>query len=631
MSVQRVSVAIEKELRAIGPAGLVCLVAFAAAPLVNSDAAHDLVTAVYFVGAITLGALSMGHEYSGGTLSLLLSQPRRRAEIALLKLGVLVPVLLVLGALALLIGGASGNARAVVFLVPLLCGLFIAPWITMLCRNPLAAIVFTAATPALLLVVSRIVAAMRFGADPAARDASLAFALAALLWGILAISFVAALFGWRLFMRLEVIDGPSEAIALPWMSTGSMGTAAVPQFAKRHVLWLLAKKELRLQQLPFVVAGLYVLGWLGTLAAKSAMPHVYSTFLFALTALNVLAVPFLAGSVASAEERQLGTLEWHALLPMPARTQWAVKAGIALGVACVLGLAVPMVLTFLTGSRETHDAMRPFFSPGVGGVVIYLAVVSLYVSSLCATSLQALLSSVAAGLGLMMFLSRGLVAGIVRREANPWFNAFGFLTEWRFWLIEPRTGLLMLLVVLSTLAIVTYAGVFGFLLRFAQANHRSAERSARRASRQLLSLGAFLAILTTLSAVVSNRFQAQADAYSRDVAKRTWGFVTFAALDGQRRPITRYTVVIFREDPSRDGRPQGLRTIDSTYFARLPDAPRDTIFLPGRYSVVAIEPIARDSQALRDPDTIARLKARAVPFTIAAGESKTLQLTLSRY
>ena len=34
---------------------------------------------------------------------------------------------------------------------------------------------------------------------------------------------------------------------------------------KRHPLWLLTKKELRLQQLSFVVAGLYVLGWLGYL------------------------------------------------------------------------------------------------------------------------------------------------------------------------------------------------------------------------------------------------------------------------------------------------------------------------------------------------------------------------------
>lgn len=44
--------------------------------------------------------------------------------------------------------------------------LFIAPWFTMLCRNSPAGIVFTAATPGLLLLVSQIAAAMRFGTDP---------------------------------------------------------------------------------------------------------------------------------------------------------------------------------------------------------------------------------------------------------------------------------------------------------------------------------------------------------------------------------------------------------------------------------------------------------------------------------
>ena len=90
----------------------------------------------------------MGHEYSGGTLSLLLSQPRRREHIYLLKLGVLVLLLL---SLALCAHGPSASAphlgsrarAGLVVVLPLLCGLFIAPWLTMLCRNPLAGMVFT--------------------------------------------------------------------------------------------------------------------------------------------------------------------------------------------------------------------------------------------------------------------------------------------------------------------------------------------------------------------------------------------------------------------------------------------------------------------------------------------------------
>jgi hypothetical protein len=69
---------------------------------------------------------------------------------------------------------------------------------------------------------------------------------------------VAAISTWRMFMRLEVIEGRDAEIQLPrWlrgrtdaMSAGS-GTAR-----DRHPLWLLVKKEARLQQMSFVIGGL---------------------------------------------------------------------------------------------------------------------------------------------------------------------------------------------------------------------------------------------------------------------------------------------------------------------------------------------------------------------------------------
>ena len=85
----------------------------------------------------------------------------------------------------------------------------------------------------------------------------------------------------------------------------------------------------------------------------------------------------LAGSLASAEERQLGTLEWHALLPMSARTQWMVKVGVTVGVACALGMALPTALASMMGSREIRVGVQPFLSAGVGLAVIFLSVMSL--------------------------------------------------------------------------------------------------------------------------------------------------------------------------------------------------------------------------------------------------------------
>ena len=48
------------------------------------------------------------------------------------------------------------------------------------------------------------------------------------------------------------------------------------------------------------------------------------------TLLHAGAIPLLAGSLASAEERQLGTRDWQGLLPVAAWRQWAVKVAVVL-------------------------------------------------------------------------------------------------------------------------------------------------------------------------------------------------------------------------------------------------------------------------------------------------------------
>src|SRR5439155_12714055 len=79
---------------------------------------------------------------------------------------------------------------------------------------------------------------------------------------------------WRMFRRLEAIDGRGPDVRLPqwlrWRTTTRTETTA---FRNRHPLWLLATKELRLQQLAFVVAGLYVLGSLGVVSLSRLTPQ----------------------------------------------------------------------------------------------------------------------------------------------------------------------------------------------------------------------------------------------------------------------------------------------------------------------------------------------------------------------
>src|SRR5206468_4147789 len=137
--------------------------------------------------------------------------------------------------------------------------------------------------------------------------------------------------------------------------------------------WLLAKKELRLQQLSFVVGGFYGLACFGAWSVRWRNPGMADALVFAFTNVNIAAVSLLAGALASAEERQLGTVEWHTLLPTPAWTQWAIKAGTALGVAVVLGLGVPTLLSSLARSAEFSAWTPPLLTAGLAVMLMTAA------------------------------------------------------------------------------------------------------------------------------------------------------------------------------------------------------------------------------------------------------------------
>ena len=65
-----------------------------------------------FFGAAALGALSIGHEYSHRTLTLLLAQPARRERLFLAKFGVLLAMLLTLVTVAaVVLFSSSGSLR----------------------------------------------------------------------------------------------------------------------------------------------------------------------------------------------------------------------------------------------------------------------------------------------------------------------------------------------------------------------------------------------------------------------------------------------------------------------------------------------------------------------------------------
>ena len=475
----RLAVPVVKEIRGVWVAWLASVVVMVAAA-VGGRQWSGVVLPAYFLGAAALGALSIGHEYSHHTITLLLSQPARRERLLLVKLGGLAAMLLALCAVAAVVlfegngilrgFGSRRPERAAVSVVlwlPVVYALFVAPSLTMLCRSPIAGAVFTMALPGLLLIAGELLGTAKYGY----RSGTDGFRMAVLWWGTRGVCAVGAVAGWRMFMRLEAIDGPGPVVGLPQgLRRRSATSTAAPAFTKRRAMWLLAKKELRLQQLALAVAGLYLFGWLTVVLLRHLGATEIGGAFSVLTILYSGLMAVLIGSLASAEERQLGTLEWQLLLPIATSKQWAAKAGMVLGLAMLLAIAFPLMLAVV--HPIAHVGVRALFTTTVVLVIILLTAGSLYVSSLCASGLWALLMSLPALFGAALYVKElsdrchpwvwGLALGVSRRIGRQRLVSGIHLM--------PFDGILALFV----------AGLLALILRFGLTNHRSTDRAAGR-------------------------------------------------------------------------------------------------------------------------------------------------------
>lgn len=490
--------ALKKEIRALLVPWLACLAGIAAAAVLGR-LWRGLAMPTYAIGAVAIGAWSIGHEYTDRTITLLLSHPVRRSRLLLEKLRVLAAILLTLFAAAsLFMWHATGLRTAsahpsewAALLLPALCGLCLAPWLTMLCRSAIAGTVFSLAIPGLLLVVGELVAATTFGSPSGAKH----FRMVVLWGGTLSVCAAGGVMGWRTFMRLEAIDGRGQDVQLPRWLRPSRTLTAIPSLSKRHPVCLLVKKELRVQQMALVVAGLYVLGWLGVSSTRHLAPDLADVF-NALTLFYAGLIALLVGSLAVAEERQMGTLEWQVLLPMPASRQLAVKVGVALGLAVALGLGLPMLLT--GGRQLLPPALRlePLGRLVLAVPIIMLTVAGLYVSSVCSSGLRALMISLPAVFGAILFERTVVeslgpaVFAVISHLPRP-VSAGG---------LGPHAQRLTLAVAPLLLAV----GFLAVVLRFALANYRSTDRPAGRLVMQVIGIAAslVLGLMALMSAMI---------------------------------------------------------------------------------------------------------------------------------
>lgn len=410
----------------------------------------------YALGAILLGALAFGHEYVNHTLQALLTLPLSRPQLLLAKLLPLVVLLLVLAMMLwVIIDGPRwglGPRGTLVVWLPLLCGGFVAPMMTMISRGPLPGVVFTGVLPVGLFIVGNYFRVPYSAAWPI----------------ILALTACFAALTWRTFIRLEALgERHTEVDLLPWADRTD-GLAA--QGAVAHPLWMLLAKELRLQQLTFALAGIYTVLW----SLCAVADHLDPGFLppgtrYPLMTLYGVFVIVLAGALASAEERRYGTADAQILLPIAWRTQWFVKVGVVLTTALVLATLLPKLLAGMTPDPLLTEAFSPM-------LVVIASSAALYVSSLSRSGMYALLATapamvVAGGaVTLLTWVVPVVATPAIRALAEVIVPVLGIDTpDWRWRQIPVAAA---------------WALGVGLLLTLAGANHRTADRSRARILRQ---------------------------------------------------------------------------------------------------------------------------------------------------
>ena len=503
---------VRKELRALGPVWV------ASAALALLGAAFQINGAFigYAAGAFFLAAMSIGHEYTSRTLPALLTQPVSRRQVFVIKMLVVVSLVAALAALTSFIDFAGLDrllaqppppymrprsttglmtslniSPAMALLLPALAALCLAPLLTMVSRGPLGGLVLSAATFGFVWLAGDLIGTFRFGLKPEDALKVFAFRTQFAWWTTPVVSVAGAVLAWRTFVRLEANEGSSSR-----PTRQAPRNASAPEAARlgmtRRPWWLqVARKELHLQKMIFVIAALYVVFWCAISWSARFMP-VMSVLLTPLSYVYSAAVALLLGSFASAEERQLGTHNWQILMPVSARKQWTVKVGVVCGLCLLLGFALPGALestallpndvdsmrnasAALTTSRTSAGAIIPIALTG-------MAIASLYVSSAAMAGLRALMASLAAAAPVMA-AGVGLiwVFHTTSRSAVEVLRDWGWYRSGTFRAIEGFVDLKSD----ERVALIAMIGLAIVLLRLSLANHASADRNLKRVWRQL--------------------------------------------------------------------------------------------------------------------------------------------------
>jgi ABC-type transport system involved in multi-copper enzyme maturation permease subunit len=386
---------VAKEVRALLPVWAATMVALAAAFVWRQRSFSDIGIIGYVGGVVSLGAHSIGHEYGHRTLPMLLAQPAPRWRLFTIKFliaGAMLATLALAAALVFTSGGLRGSDASRAIVLPIIAAIFVAPLFTMICRSTLAGAILGPSAPMMVWVAAMLVAWWAFGVDG---DTVTAWFFDQ--WVILALIAcpILAVFTWRRFSRMEVVEGIPATLTLPRLAN--------PRTSARHAApWrALVAKEIHLQQMTIAITLFYSVIWMISVGLRDTAPAAVRLPLEAVLLLYCLGLTIVIGALASAEERQQGTLELQLLQPVGALRQWAVKCVVSLGLAILLGLGLP-VLLIAAFSSESGSSLA--LSPELTLLVVTLTSSSLYISSLASSGVKAMVWSLPAAIGVAIFI-----------------------------------------------------------------------------------------------------------------------------------------------------------------------------------------------------------------------------------
>jgi len=383
---------------------------------------------LFSLGCMIMGALAFGNEFQQNTLSLLLSQPIPRISFWKEKMFCLGIATAAVTSAAWLAFNLREKFQADVpwslIFIPL-CAFCGAPLWTLLSRSTLIGLLLSFLVPAFIL-----------GGNSLFNEDVMMWNDQQLKWysGIALLAIYCGLtlwFGYSRFRTLQVLDAGSIVLGRELSIPSRLEALLLRPFRALAARFngpfaALLKKELRLQQISFFLAGLFclvaVLGgilYLGQLHLPADKRWALWIFTFDY-AFYVAMLPLTAGALCVAEEKAWGLTEWHLTLPPSVMKQWITKILVALATSVGLGLLLPGILALVgeemfnpshSDSDFSLESILVFLTFMVGHLLLTSIVI--YAACLCTNTIRAIV--LALGMLLLGFFAVQITIAISAR------------------------------------------------------------------------------------------------------------------------------------------------------------------------------------------------------------------------